>query len=192
MNKTIVFIDLDGVLCDFVGPVMQLFGKTPDYAIWPKGKRQVHEILGVEKDELWLRIARAGRQFWENLPETPEFRPILNIINSANVPWCIVTSPSKSPACAAGKVAWMKKRFGRRFEDFFLCAHKYLLAAPSRLLIDDWDANTTAFENAGGAALLWPQQWNWGTGDGLAALKTALRRPQNQPNKTPSLRHANV
>lgn len=34
-----IFVDMDGVLCDFVGEAMRLHGATYDEATWPRAHR---------------------------------------------------------------------------------------------------------------------------------------------------------
>ena len=72
----------------------------------------------------------------------------------------ISTSPSRAPASSMGKVHWLQQFFDPRFRQYMLGSHKYLMAKPGVVLIDDSDVKCTKFIEAGGDAIVFPQPWN--------------------------------
>lgn len=159
---TRVFLDMDGVLCDFMGGVLQLFNLEPAevYKSWPRGEYDFAKVLNVSKNEVWKRINSAGPNFWTNLQPCAEMELLLEMLKRHHLPFTVLTSPSLDPGCAEGKIRWLQKIFGRHFRDYFVGPQKELLAAPGRLLIDDCDKNVDKFLDAGGDAIPWPRPWN--------------------------------
>lgn len=153
-----ILVDLDGVLCDLVTPLLALFGRTPPPGPWPS--YSLGETLGLPEADVWRRVEREGAAFWAELPPTPWAAALDNVLDASHEPWLICTSPTRDPACAAGKIAWLQRRYGAGFRRFVLTPHKDALALPGRRLLDDSDRNVDAFVAAGGDALLVPQPWN--------------------------------
>ena len=151
------FLDLDGVLVDFVGGALKLHGR-PDFPrkdiIW-----DFNEQLNLSPQAFWRNM---GFDFWHGLLWTTEGRAILQIakhyFGDANI--AILTSPSKTPGCLDGKLSWIKNNIPEFSRQFFIGPAKHLLASPGKLLIDDCDNNTEKFEDCGGKVLLVPRPWN--------------------------------
>lgn len=160
-----VFIDLDGVLVDFASEACRLHGR-PDFpetgfAAWPKGEWNMAKVFGITDDEFWRLIDSYGEEFWFDLEPYPWMGDLLD---NMPAPFTIATSPSNLPACASGKVKWMRhhlgRRSGRQFRDFLIGPQKHLLAGFGTVLIDDNDKKVSEFREAGGRAILFPQPWN--------------------------------
>ncbi len=158
-----IFLDMDGVLTDFVGAVLSLQGQKDLLSTWPSGERNIHSVLGISKSEFWRIVENQGADFWANLPEFEWSKNLVDLVRQF-APMTILTSPSLSPSCFEGKVRWLYENFpkvnGKRFSDFLIGRPKELLAGPRRVLIDDSEANVAAFQIAGGEAILFPQPWN--------------------------------
>ncbi len=150
----LVLVDMDGVLSDFSAAACELFDKPKPIA--KHVNLPLHEAIGIPVGLLWARIEKAGRSFWENMPETDFARPLIELLRAQNIPWVIASSPTLSPASASGKMLWIHKRFGKRFRDFAITPRKELLAGPERVLIDDTHKHVNAFLAAGGKAILVP------------------------------------
>lgn len=169
-----VILDLDGVLADFDAGVCALFGVDPP--IHEHAGAAINEAIGVSRGQMWARIDRAGRRFWEDLSPTP-FADELDQLAQTYGSLFVASSPSLSPSSAAGKVRWVQKRYGRNFRDYAVIPRKDLLAGPDRILLDDTDRHVTAFREAGGKAVLVPTRGNGQLQEGvdpIAAVREAL------------------
>ena len=164
--KTIFFIDMDGVLADFVESAVE-FATGVDREIimrgWPKGERDIPSIIKMDKDAFWFKISEGGADFWHRLRPYSWSMPMYNRL--AEHGKCVVlSSPTRDPACAAGKMGWLQSFFseGRAFRDYILAPwhNKRLLAGKNRILIDDNEGNVRDWIKAGGRAVLVPQPWN--------------------------------
>jgi hypothetical protein len=166
----LIFLDMDGVLCDFIGPAAALHGRDARALDWAAGKgldlaAQTSKVFGLGLDAFWWPIHAAGEKFWAELELTPWASGRAGLVASAlRLDDCVVLSrPSSCPTSAAGKALWLRRHFDGRFavpSGAILCARKELLAGPGRVLIDDDDRNVAAWRAAGGAAVLLPQPWN--------------------------------
>jgi 5'(3')-deoxyribonucleotidase len=158
-----IFLDMDGVLTDFVSATVALHGRAEVLDAWPLGDRNVPAVLGISRTEYWRLIDEQGASFWAGLAPFPWFEELVALVRQF-APMTILTAPSLSPCCLDGKVQWLYNHFpkvrGKRFTDFIIGPQKHLLAQPSRVLIDDAEKNIEDFRAAGGDAILFPQPWN--------------------------------
>jgi len=158
---TRILLDVDGVLADFVGGVCRAFDRDPKQVIdaWPAGTYDVVNALGITKREFWSRLDGLGAGFWDELevyPWATEFYERL----SDYAPVTLLTSCSRDPGSAAGKVSWIKRLFGKDFRSYLIGPDKIACAHPGALLIDDYERNTSEIEDAGGNSVLFPRVWN--------------------------------
>lgn len=158
-----IYLDLDGVLCDFAGSAIRLFREPEEAAAildnWPRGEWDIHKILNVSPATFWQRIDTAGEDWWALLPEYQWAQTLLRVVADHDE-FTIASSPSLHPSSSAGKIRWMKSRFHDGFRAWMLGEHKHLLAGPGRTLIDDSERNCERFTAAGGRAILFPAPWN--------------------------------
>lgn len=152
------FVDMDGVLVDFVGGALQRVGR--EFPDWPPGEFNMSKVLGMASHRFWERLN--GADFWSGLSPTPECHPLMAHLESTFGSWdiCILSSPTRDPQCLAGKVMWLEKHLPDYRRRFLLGPEKRFCAGPDNLLIDDADHKVDAFRNAGGCAILFPRPWN--------------------------------
>lgn len=153
MNR--FFIDMDGVLSDFVGGVSKLFGIEIDLELWDPGNYEGFAEFGISRSDLWKRI-NATPGFWRGLERISEGFELFNALPGEKF---IATSPSMEPACLSEKLEWIYEHVRPGFRNFMIGPAKYLLAG-NGILIDDYDENCNRFRDAGGKAILFPQPWN--------------------------------
>ena len=157
-----ILLDMDGVLCDFVGSAARLFGKNPSYvyANWKGDHDACPAEIGVSPEKLWEKIEAEGEAFWTGLEPYPWAKEMYEwLVSKDDV--VILTKPNYHPSCVAGKLAWLYSFTDNpRFGNYLIGPRKDACARPSSLLIDDNDANVESFVKAGGRALLFPQPWN--------------------------------
>jgi hypothetical protein len=184
--KLRVFVDLDGVLVDFLGAVHKFYGlpfshSREDFP-YPVGEyvKFPPPELKMSGNKFWsLPI-----EFWRDAPWTDDGKEILATIESY-VPKkqiCILTATTIEPLSAAGKVEWIKKNIGSYRRRYLLGPVKAFCAGPNSVLIDDADYNYHAFNKAGGNSILIPRLWNEGhpsVDRVIESLKVGMERMMN-------------
>ena len=119
MNNFTFFVDLDGVLVDFVGGVCDIFDLNPALVKrdWPVGDydvvARINSFLDVEisANTFWGEIERKD-SFWENLlPLEIGFNVLDELRKLGDI--CLLTAPTLDPNCCAGKTRWIQKWFGK-------------------------------------------------------------------------------
>jgi hypothetical protein len=152
----LIFIDLDGVLANFVDSARGVHGlSTP----WEKCTWDFYQREGLTDDTFWNPL---GTLFWSSLPRTDEFDAVLaaarNLADEKNI--FILSSPCGTPGCITGKAAWIERNLPEFTKRVIFTSNKHIFSGPGRLLIDDHDKNVEQWVAAGGAAVLFPRPWN--------------------------------
>ena len=173
----VVFVDMDGVLCDFVGSACRALGvERPDP--WPAGVYDMVEVLGLKSmSEMW-RACRPQHEFFAHLDWMPDGKAIWatvrELVDPARI--FILSMPSHEPGSWSGKVQWVRRHLGGgQVARMVLCENKRLLSSAGSLLIDD-RAETVekwGWEGAGEAVLV-PRVHNTGTGNPVEVVRAAL------------------
>ena len=159
MSKITIFLDLDGILVDFVNGSLKALNIS-NYTITPSVNNiEKWEGVNVTKSQFWKAIDATNEHFWADLEKYDHANDLVKLCESYGEVF-ILSSPSRNPYCSAGKKMWMDKHFPRLSNKMILTSHKYLCAAPNRILIDDTTAMTDKFTEYGGTAILLPQLWN--------------------------------
>lgn len=155
------FLDMDGILADFVGAVCKAHGRTDPY-LDPSshGIFEMEKLWGITAAEFWAPADT--HEFWANIPKMPDADGLvqctINSFGEENI--CILTAPSNSPGCISGKRAWMKQHYPQFKKRMIFATAKHFIAGPGKFLIDDRDENIEAWIKAGGFGLLVPRPWN--------------------------------
>jgi len=167
MIKT-VFLDMDGVMVDFLGGLHRALGVPYQYDQYPyeKGKwNMLTDIKGFEDIPATFEQCNdcCTTNFWANLEWMPDGHDIMRLVTSTFKPEQIylLTTPMPNPGSYTGKVLWVQKHlpeFSKRL--IVTSAPKNLFARPDTLLVDDKDENVEEFVKAGGDAILVPRLWN--------------------------------
>ncbi len=159
-----IFLDLDGVLVDFVGGVMRWHGLAPKHRdevdSWDGIPNVLSRLLGrpMSDADMWRTIEDVS--FWRNLEWLPLGRQLYQDL-AAIVPVVIMSTPCDHAASAAGKLDWIERELPpaqRREYALTPCKHRF--ARPGSILVDDSGRNCDEFRAAGGRAFLWPATWN--------------------------------
>lgn len=126
-----IFVDMDGVITDFVAASLIVHGKPDALRIWPAGERDIPKVLGLSRTQYWNAIDDQGSDFWASLDPFPWFIDLIDLVREF-APMTILTSPSLLPSCLEGKVRWLHHHFpkvkGRLFTDYLIGNQKHLLA----------------------------------------------------------------
>lgn len=168
------YLDIDGVLTNFVQPVGCIHGifdlvKEWDERTEARGLKvpcyDIAKILGITDEELWRRIGLFGEPFWRTLPLLPWAIELYQEIRSVAGEITLITSPSLDSACVKGKVEWIDRQWWIEDKRAYIITpakNKGLLANPNAVLIDDSERNCSSFIRSGGKGILFPQPWNSG------------------------------
>ena len=116
--------------------------------------RETHKpIIKGKRD--WSSM---GRDWWASVPPFEGCREFyLALKELASV--TILTGAIGNPGCHSGKCDWLIQHLydgvDTAIQDAIICnkKHKYLLAAPDRILIDDNDRMVREWREAGGIAI---------------------------------------
>jgi hypothetical protein len=164
-----VFVDMDGVLTDFIGAVEDFYGlqqTNEERAAWDGVINAYKRKSGRTTMDFWNDLPVT---FWSDMPETRECRMILAMVEQYSP--MILTAPPISQHgvghCVTGKLLWLKKNLPDYFWDarFMVGSRKEVCAKKNAVLIDDNTANCFAWSDKGGKAILVPRPWNRFAGD---------------------------
>lgn len=155
-----IFLDMDGVLADFVGGVCKAHKRTcydkPEHL----GEFSLEKCWGVTAAEFWWPTN--NWHFWANLEKTYEADAIvamaIDAVGVKNV--AILTSPSLDPSCVPAKRAWVEKYYPQLAKTMIFSWRKGIIGGSHRVLVDDRDRNIDDWEEAGGYGVLVPRPWN--------------------------------
>ena len=169
MIKGTVFVDIDGVLADFIRPAFASLGVClreercyPSSAGWDCVKAfNMLASTPISINDFWNSFNR--HEFWAALPIYDYACPLLEYLGEAvgksNV--LLASSATLSPASASGKVEWIQKQLPAWIRrQYFIGSKKHLLAGSHRILIDDSYDNCLAFRQHGGKTIMVPRPWN--------------------------------
>jgi len=146
MKIKTIFIDMDGVLTDFIGGVSQMIGMpmTND----DKG----HSEYDARKQEL------TDKRLFRNLPPMPDMWELIGYLKHTGLPLEILT--------AAGRVnrelvVWDKNEWVKQYVDpkivvtcTYTGAQKAVFAGKGNVLIDDRQRNLDKWIDGGGIGIL--------------------------------------
>lgn len=154
--EPVCFLDMDGVLVDFVTGAHKLHNKP---LVMADIRWEFDKTFGISGEDFWSPM---GREFWAGLDWTPEGKELLRgvekIFGPHNV--CILTSPCQTPGCRDGKVDWVTREIPQYERRMLMGSAKHHLAAPNKMLVDDYDGNCDKWNLGGGRAVRVPRPWN--------------------------------
>lgn len=165
-----IFLDLDGVLADFIGGLGRYLKFRNGWEEPTRKGELIHEIFEVAKtdvDNVLMRYATA--EFWESLDLLPWAHTLVSWL-TLNGRYSLYFASSAgrpdrgldsyfSRACA-GKGSWVSTHFPELRDRLLIIQDKRVLAGPRTVLIDDRESVVTPFREAGGRAVLFPAPWN--------------------------------
>ena len=153
-----IFLDMDGVLCDFASAAFAVHGRMYVPSEYPACRWDIASVIGVSTEVFWQKIHQQGESFWEELEPYPWTMDLVRELRNLDRV-VIATSPSRCPTSYAGKRRWLI-RHGLGDMDAMFGSQKWLMAKPGRWLIDDNPDNLTSWVEAGGNGYCVPQPWN--------------------------------
>lgn len=154
-----IYLDMDGVLADFVGGSLKLHGKTlPPKEVQWNFMTQVGFSGGGDMT-FWEPLSNPD--FWANLDVLPDgaklFEYLWKAVGTENIG---ILSSGLCPGSCDGKRTWLKKHFPQLERSALFGTVKHMAAAPCKILVDDHEANIDGFRAAKGKGVLIPRPWN--------------------------------
>lgn len=158
-----LYVDMDGVLVDFVGGASKMMG-DPSFKLDSKSNKtefwkMLHAMDPEELEMAWANFgwAPGGQEFWKFVSK---FKPI------------ILSSPGTNSReiIERGKSAWIKKNLNPSPAGVIFTKDKFKHSGKFNILIDDMNKNTIPWEEHGGNAILYK------TGDSKSAIKELITR----------------
>jgi len=165
------FIDMDGVLVNFIDAAHKLHGQDVMLPEWPyemgPGSFQVESRLGISVARFFRDM---DREFWANLDwfefSNDDWRFSGELLlgemerryGQENI--CILTSPCLTPGCVEGKRDWINKYIPQYNRQVLFGSCKEFCAGPNSILYAAKDSNIEAFQSRCGQGVLVPRPWN--------------------------------
>lgn len=155
-----LFFDLDGVLARFSDGANALHNLPPvQPTTW-----NFHHPHGLTDEAFYGPM---NREFWAGLGRWEDGFALLAacVARYGTAPIAFLTSPCRTAGCEEGKRAWVKEHLSPLgfdpWKDVFIGGDKSkLCAARGQVLLDDSDANVTAWHAKFGGGWLIPRPWN--------------------------------
>lgn len=150
-----IFLDMDGVIVDFVRPALAAHGKTLPMS---EVRWNFPGQVGMTDKEFWPKL---GYDFWSSLPRTNEANALLGYLLGAHKDnLALLSSPCNTRGCRDGKHTWVINNVPQLKDRLILGSCKEMFAHYDSLLIDDHEKNVDKFRAYGGSAILVPRPWN--------------------------------
>lgn len=159
--KKICFLDMDGVIADFVGSTCKAHNLESPYGNENcNGVFEMEDCWGMSVEQFWAPLS--NYEFWAKMPKTLEADEIVEYLiqrfGAENI--CILTNPSSYDGCITAKKAWITENYPVLSKQMLFGSAKQYLAGPGRYLVDDRTKNIQAFESFGGIGITVPRSWN--------------------------------
>ena len=162
--ETILYLDMDEVLSDFVGGACKLFGvdqKEVERRRIAEQNWHIDEIIAemindpnFTKKQFYDTISRKGVSFWQKLEPTPYCFQVLDLMKQIHCEWYILSSPMRHWSCTVGKMKWIQEHLGPHVHNYIIHPHKKLHARKGTMLVDDRPDNVQQFRERGAQAHL--------------------------------------
>jgi hypothetical protein len=143
-----IYVDLDGVLCDFNGQFKKLISTN-------LSSEEYSKKFGPKK--LWTEIEEKGIQFWSDMNWTKDGKILWNYIieNFSNIEILTGSPWGKCGEYAQkGKNVWCFRELGAYKVNHKQSRLKYIFSGENHILIDDTKKNIESWNSAGGIGIL--------------------------------------
>lgn len=146
MKKYTLYVDMDGVLCDFLKSASE---------VTPFNLKSSEDFAEVWQ-ESWELIAKEGSSFWATLPWTKDGKELWNFISEYKPN--ILSAHPKNEANKYHAINGKNRWVGRNLSNFnkihiVLGIEKQDYAHENAVLIDDYERNILQFRRQGGIGI---------------------------------------
>lgn len=138
-----IYVDLDGVLCDFGGQFESL------------GHGSIKEVEAESKEKFWKIIKDEGVDFWSKMPWFKDSQKLWNYLKDHYQDIQILSALSKEKESEIGKKEWINRELGD--VKAILVQNpkeKQQYANDKAILIDDMEKNIKQWKDSGGIGIL--------------------------------------
>jgi 5'(3')-deoxyribonucleotidase len=168
-EKTKVFIDMDGVLVDFISGALEVFSvpynSKTDFMLSIDTWEDLPRALGVSDQVFYSVMGKLSYEFWLTLAplrDTDKLNCgniVRRLTNSNKVETYILTT-AVSANSAKGKIMWVEAHLPHLADKVITAKTKAAVSGQGKVLIDDRPRNIEEWEAAGGRGILYPQDYN--------------------------------
>lgn len=167
IRKKEIFLDMDGVIADFVKDACLAHGRENPYEAegykcnaHTEEANCIRRIFEMDYKQFWEPLN--GVPFWENLDVLEDGRNLLKILEDhfgkKNI--YFLSTPSSHVSSFIGKFKWIDKHFPYYLSKTFLAHDKHRFAHRDTILIDDKVQNCKNFNTHGGLGIAYLTKWN--------------------------------
>ena len=142
-NKYSIFVDMDGVLVDFVSGYLELTDIS---------KQEMDDLDDSDPESFWEPISKAGFDWWATLDWMPDGKDLWNFIEPYNPTILSAPTKIKTKTCILGKKIWIWREIGNIPMIFEKDKYKY--ADDNHILIDDTENKISDWVAQGGIGIL--------------------------------------
>lgn len=162
-----LFLDVDGVLCDWNKGAHELHSLPYVQGEWPYklGPDGWYWNEQLEKPIVIEAIFRPmDRKFWANLEWLPDGKEILRIceakVGRKNI--CLLTNPWNGDGVVDGRKDWIRNNMPYYVENdqYLIGPCKKACAHSESILVDDRQQNIIDWQNNEGIGVMVPRAWN--------------------------------
>ena len=139
-----IFLDMDGVLTDFVSAVRKL-GEGPAKGLGDGPRQEDRQAMDKAVEE-------AGEAFWSKMPWMKDGRELWKVFKPFRP--TILTAPGKFTTAKIGKTEWVRNNIPGTSLFFSNTKYEYVDRYEPSILIDDQKPMIDAWEQAGGIGIL--------------------------------------
>lgn len=168
MTRKRIYLDLHGVLVDFVGECLELFGVPRSYRLRVREHDGIHVVAGVPESVFWERVDASAYRIYSRTPWLPHGRELLDYCLELAPTTILTAAVMHGPALRHWRDAHAPGMLLSLSQDKHMFAHK------DALLIDDKPENVGMFREWGGVSILYPQPWN-GSTDTFGDVRSQIR-----------------
>ena len=139
INTDKIYLDLDGVFCDFNAKYLEVFGELPDR----------NENDKVKDKQMWRTIANHGT-FYLDAPPMPDYKELWDFCKHHD-PIFLTGVPHSIAHAEEQKRQWVANWIDPHVK--VICCFskdKSKFASPGDVLLDDWDRYINNWKSAGG------------------------------------------
>jgi hypothetical protein len=157
---------MDGVMCNVHKAVLAMHGRMDLYDQFRT--HDMEDVLDMSFTEIWGPVVKAGYEFWCELEPYPWTFDLWAWAHEVGSEVGILSRPlmfefldaHEVGYCLQGKMAWLRKCFGRDFYDFIFTTGKSAVSQPGVILVDDDEGYEEDFNARGGRQIVFPQSYN--------------------------------
>ncbi len=153
-----IAIDIDGVLADQIGAVIERIKREYGQSFQKSDVNQAHWTF--QGRDIWTEISRLLKdpEYVLSIPVIDGAKSALQEISQRDL--CVVTA--RRPETATATKQWLSKHFPC-LKEYYYAKVGAKHSVPSNILIDDFDLNIVEFvkSNSSKRGILFEQPWSW-------------------------------